>query len=152
EYREHETLMTTLTHFLRVSLISVAVAILVGSSSLRAGETSPEGASHSVGAALRPVGEVLRPDGTLAAIESGRKAPPTAPSSDSTPTPFTRDQLMAALTRVIGAHFNFEGELQLDLIRTWTPPARVANVWDLDVTEYPSVPASSMMLRCRVLA
>jgi flagellar basal body P-ring formation protein FlgA len=67
-------------------------------------------------------------------------------------TPFTRDLLIAALTRCIGSHFNLEGDLQLELLRPWTPPARVATVWELDVLEYPNVTSSSMMVRCRVLA
>ncbi len=75
-----------------------------------------------------------------------------AESAAGSPTPFTRDQLIDTITRKLTAHFNFEGELQLELIRPWTPPARVATVWELSVLEFPSVPASSMMLRCRVLA
>lgn len=68
------------------------------------------------------------------------------------PTPYTREQLVADLGREISAHFNLEGDLQLDLIRAWNPPARVATTWQLSVLEYPSVTSSSMMLRCRILA
>jgi len=75
-----------------------------------------------------------------------------ADSATAGATPFTRDQLIGSLTRTLTAHFNFEGELQLELIRPWTPPARVAAAWEINVLEYPSVPSSSMMLRCRVLA
>lgn len=75
-----------------------------------------------------------------------------AETAASASTPFTRDLLIGALTRTLTAHFNFEGELQLELLRPWTPPARVATAWELSVLEYPSVPSSSMMLRCRVLA
>ncbi|HEX7942758.1 MAG TPA: flagellar basal body P-ring formation chaperone FlgA [Gemmatimonadaceae bacterium] len=66
--------------------------------------------------------------------------------------PFTRDELMASLTRDLAAHFNFEGDLQLELIRPWTPPARVASRWELNILEYPSVPSAALMVRCRVLA
>lgn len=66
--------------------------------------------------------------------------------------PFTRDELIATLTRDLAAHFNFEGDLQLELIRPWTPPARVASRWELNVLEYPTVPSSALMVRCRVLA
>ena len=66
--------------------------------------------------------------------------------------PFSRDQLVTALTRDLAGHFNLEGELQLELVRTWSPPARVATAWSLTVLEYPSMPASSMLVRCRLNA
>jgi flagella basal body P-ring formation protein FlgA len=68
-----------------------------------------------------------------------------------TPAPFSRDQLTAALGRAIASHFNLEGDLQVELIRTWTPPAQAAVTWDLNVLEFPATPSASMMLRCRVL-
>jgi flagella basal body P-ring formation protein FlgA len=67
-------------------------------------------------------------------------------------TPLTRDALIASLARDVVAHFNLEGDLQLELLRAWTPPARVAAAWDISVLEYPAVPAASMLLRCRVIA
>lgn len=75
-----------------------------------------------------------------------------ANAADGATTPFTRDLLLGELSRKISSHFNLEGELQLELIRAWTPPSRVASAWDLQVLEYPTVTSSSMMLRCRVLA
>jgi flagella basal body P-ring formation protein FlgA len=81
------------------------------------------------------------PTGTVAA----RSAAPGA-------TPFTREQAIGALTRAITTHFNLEGELQLDFIRSWTPPARVAAVWEFEVIEFPAVPTSSMMVRGRMVA
>lgn len=76
----------------------------------------------------------------------------TAPAVRADATPFTRDLLVAALTQAIAGHFNLEGDLQLEVLRPWTPPARVAAAWELAVTEFPAVPASSMMLRARLLA
>ena len=67
-------------------------------------------------------------------------------------TPFTRDDLLAQLGQKVAAHFNLEGELQLELIRTWVPPARVAARWDVQVLEFPTLVSASMLLRCRVLA
>ena len=89
------------------------------------------------------------------AAASAVAVPPTAEASAAaaaTPTPFTRDQFLAELTRTLTEHFNLEGELQLELLRPWSPPAQVAATWALDVLEFPSVPSSSMLLRCRVLA
>jgi flagella basal body P-ring formation protein FlgA len=68
------------------------------------------------------------------------------------PTPLTREQLLRALTRELTAHYNFEGELQLELARDWAPPARVATAWQVNVLECPSVPSASMLVRARVLA
>jgi flagella basal body P-ring formation protein FlgA len=67
-------------------------------------------------------------------------------------SPFTQDACVAALSRELSAHFNLEGDLQLELLRAWTPPALVANDWQVAITEYPSVASSAMMVRCRLLA
>jgi flagella basal body P-ring formation protein FlgA len=73
-------------------------------------------------------------------------------ADQATVTPLTRDDLLAALTQHIAAHFNLEGELQLELLRAWTPPTKVATKWDVNILDFPSVPSSSMMVRCRVVA
>ncbi len=65
---------------------------------------------------------------------------------------FSREQVVATLTRALVAHFNLEGDLQLELLRAWTPPARAAQAWDLEVLEFPATASSTMMLRCRVVA
>ena len=70
----------------------------------------------------------------------------------SAPGPLTQEACTAALTRDLTSHFNLEGELQLELLRTWTPPALAAANWQVVVTEYPTTAASAMMLRCRLLA
>lgn len=80
---------------------------------------------------------------------SGLRAEPAAASA---PTPFTREQAIGSLTRAIAGHYNLEGDLQLEFIRPWTPPARVATVWELNVLEFPAVPTSSLMIRVRIVA
>ncbi len=71
----------------------------------------------------------------------------------STPaTPLTREVLLSTLARDLAAHFNLEGDLQLELVREWMPPAHVASSWQISVLEYPSVPSASMLVRCRVSA
>ena len=74
------------------------------------------------------------------------------PSSLAAPVPFARDQFISQLGSDLSSHFKLEGELQLELIRPWSPPARLAEAWSIELLEYPSVPASSMLVRCRVLA
>ena len=66
--------------------------------------------------------------------------------------PLAHEQFVAALTRDLAAHFNLEGNLQLELLRPWAPPARVAQAWTVTVAEYPTVPSASMLVRCRVFA
>lgn len=91
----------------------------------------------------------------LAAAWQLRAAPAgdvAAGATFATPTPLTREELISTLARDLAAHFNLEGDLELELARDWTPPARVAAVWQINVLEYPSVPSTSMLIRCRVLA
>lgn len=85
-------------------------------------------------------------------VSSSLPRPGVSDASAAPSTPFTRDLLISALTRALAAHFSLEGDLQLELLRAWTPPARVAAAWELQVLDYPSVPSTSMMVRCRVLA
>lgn len=77
---------------------------------------------------------------------------PTEIAAASSATTLTREQVLTLLTRDVAAHFNLEGDLQLELVRAWAPPARTASLWELNVLEYPSAASSSMLLRCRVLA
>lgn len=88
----------------------------------------------------------------LSALSATGVSPVIGRAAETPQTPFTRDELLASLTHSLTGHFNFEGELQLELIRPWTPPTRVASHWELNVLEFPSVPSSSMMARCRVVA
>ena len=67
------------------------------------------------------------------------------------PAPFTADQLVSALARDLSGHFQLEGDLELEALRPWIPPATTASTWSVAVTEYPPVPSSTMSVRCRVL-
>lgn len=67
-------------------------------------------------------------------------------------TPLSRDQFVALLTENLVSHFNLEGELQLELLRAWAAPARVAAQWSVEIAEYPALPAAAMLMRCRLLA
>ena len=89
---------------------------------------------------------------TVAAVRAGEALPPAAGEPAAAIGPFTRDQLVAALSRDLAGHFNLEGDLQLELVRAWAPPARVAAAWSLTVLEYPSMPSTSMLVRCELRA
>jgi len=66
--------------------------------------------------------------------------------------PLAQEEFVAALARDLQSHFNLEGELALDLLRAWAPPALVAREWQVQVTDYPQVPGAALLVRCRVLA
>lgn len=66
--------------------------------------------------------------------------------------PLTREALVSGLGRDLAAHFNLEGDLELELLRPWAPPAQIASAWTVRLVEYPPVASSSMMLRCRISA
>ena len=72
--------------------------------------------------------------------------------AETSPTPLTQDDFIAAIGRQLQAHFNLDGELTLELLRPWNRPDRVAREWQVFITEYPTVPGSSMLVRCRVSA
>jgi flagella basal body P-ring formation protein FlgA len=64
----------------------------------------------------------------------------------------TTETLLSKLTTELTSHFSLEGELNLELLRPWSPPAEEAYIWEVSVNEYPSKVASSMLVRCHVLA
>ncbi len=74
------------------------------------------------------------------------------PALPAAPAPLARETFMADLARDLRTHFNLEGDLQLDLIRPWTPPTGLAETWTLEMLEYPAVPTSSMLVHGRVVA
>lgn len=82
---------------------------------------------------------------TLAVFSAALRA------DEASATPLTQEHFLNALRQDLASHFNLDGDLQLELIRPWSPPERVASDWRLQITEYPAVPASSMLLRCRIL-
>lgn len=72
-------------------------------------------------------------------------------AEDPVASPLAQSQFTDLLARDLAAHFNLEGDLQLELIRSWSSPERVARDWQLQILEFPAVPATSMLLRVRVL-
>jgi flagella basal body P-ring formation protein FlgA len=74
------------------------------------------------------------------------------PIAFAAPVPLARDHFISQLTSDLSGHFKLDGELQLELLRPWSPPSRVAETWMIELLEYPTVAAGSMLVRCRVLA
>ena len=87
-----------------------------------------------------------------AALIAGAAEVSPAVAERSTAAPLTRDQFVTLLARDLTEHFRLEGDLQLELLRPWNPPAALAAKWTLEVQDYPLQPASSMLVRCRLLA
>lgn len=89
---------------------------------------------------------------TLARCALAQVSSTSAAAAPSPDTPLARDRFITSLAQELTAHFKFEGELQLELLRPWTPPARTARNWHVAIREFPTVPSSSMLVRCRVQA
>jgi flagella basal body P-ring formation protein FlgA len=88
----------------------------------------------------------------VGAVAPNRPGEQAASAVAPSAAPLAHEPFLAAVSRDLAAHFNLEGELQLELLRTWTPPERVATVWSVQLSEFPAVPSASMLVRCRVLA
>lgn len=67
-------------------------------------------------------------------------------------SPITPTQLLSALRHNLADHFRLEGDFQIEFVRPWTPPDRTAAAWDVVMSEYPPVPAGTMLVRCTLLA
>ncbi len=79
-----------------------------------------------------------------------------AATNDSTPsvdsTPLAQDDFTSALSGDLTAHFNLEGQLQIELLHAWSPPNQVARTWHVQVMDYPALPSASMLVRFRITA
>ena len=113
--------------------------------------------AHTIALMLAGLATLVRPAAARSnltfdsiAEPAGSLAPDTG--AVATPAPLTRALFTGELARGLGSHFNLEGDLELELIRTWAPPARVASLWRIEILEYPSLPSSSMLVRYRILA
>ena len=67
-------------------------------------------------------------------------------------SPLGEDQFTALVAHELAAHFNLEGDLQLELLRHWEAPNRVARRWSVSIVDFPVVPSSAMQVRCRLHA
>ncbi len=101
---------------------------------------------------MRPIFKVLAFGITSLAPFLARSIAAPENASTAMASPFSQENLVTDLSRDLSAHYNLEGDLQLELLRAWNSPDRVASNWQVQVLEYPTLPASSMLLRCRVLA
>jgi len=75
-----------------------------------------------------------------------------APAPAAAPVAFTTERMRNELGRLLANHFNLEGELEIELLHTWAPPARSAAIWQLEVLEFPAFATPMMAVRCRLVA
>jgi len=65
-----------------------------------------------------------------------------------------RARLLSEIAQELSAHFNAEGELQLEVMRPWLPvkgPAEAASGVTARLAEFPTALASTLLLRVRVI-
>ena len=75
-----------------------------------------------------------------------------APAESVAPATWGADELVDAVARELSAHFKLEGDLQLELLRPCPLGETKARAWSVLVTGYPSAMASSLLVRCRIIA
>jgi flagella basal body P-ring formation protein FlgA len=59
-------------------------------------------------------------------------------------------QFLPQLAAQLAAHFGVSGDLQLDLLRSWQPPAAPAGEWTMTVVAPPQVLVPQMVVRVRL--
>jgi flagella basal body P-ring formation protein FlgA len=87
-----------------------------------------------------------------AATGERTEAPTDGLGSAPAAGPLSSEQFLALVARDLAGHFGLKGDLQLELLRSWETPDRVARRWHVALLEYPAVPSSSMLVRCRITA
>jgi len=85
----------------------------------------------------------------LLACAAGRLA--AAPGDAPVPA-VTPERFLPQVREQLAAHFRIEGELQLDLLRTWFPPTTPAAPWEIQVITPPAALATQMIVRVRLVA
>jgi len=75
----------------------------------------------------------------------------TIPAAD-TPAPggITQEQLLADLSRQLSDHFQTRGDLQLELLRSWAPPAAATGFVEVVILDFPARLTSSLLLQVRL--
>lgn len=63
------------------------------------------------------------------------------------PVSMTEEQLLADVGQQLKAHYDWEGDLQITLLRPFTPPAPTADPIEVVVTEYPNTISTTLLIR-----
>ena len=76
--------------------------------------------------------------------------PPAAPAAAS--FTYSRDELLADLSRLLADHYRVDGELQLELLRAWASPAPSRSPLSAQLVEAPSLLTPTVSLRIRLVS
>ncbi|MFA5263328.1 MAG: flagellar basal body P-ring formation chaperone FlgA [Opitutaceae bacterium] len=74
-----------------------------------------------------------------------------APAITATEAVFTlnQEQVIAQVRDLVAAHFNLEGDFQIELLRPWVAPAPARAPISVTIAEFPAQLSSSMLLRIK---
>lgn len=76
----------------------------------------------------------------------------TAAPESVAPHTLTQAQLQSELSRQLYAHFNWEGDLQLELLRPWASLDSAAAPIEVVVIDYPATASSTLLVRARFVS
>src|SRR5438094_6452355 len=74
------------------------------------------------------------------------------PASASSSFTYSPENLTSDLTQQLTDRYRVNGELQVDLLRAWTPPRAVAEPIAFTLLEAPSTLSSTLLIRFRLQA
>lgn len=65
--------------------------------------------------------------------------------------PVTPENFLPKIARQLASEIRPDGELRLELVRQWTPPAEPAGPWTMEIVGLPAALSPNMILRCRLV-
>jgi len=81
-----------------------------------------------------------------------RPGPLAAAPGDEPVAAVTAERILPQIRDQLAAQFRVDGELQVDLQRTWLPPTTPATPWEIRVITPPTSLASQVIVRVRLVA
>jgi flagella basal body P-ring formation protein FlgA len=133
--------------------ISLALlgSLVLGSRSVLAQSGSLLSLSAQRSSAVDASGSTVDVHCTTPALPAAAPAAPAAaaPLPEKTVCTLTREAAIASLQRQLVEHYNLEGDLQLDLGRSWNDPAPSPHPLSITIIDYPSQASSTMPLRLK---
>ncbi len=102
--------------------------------------------------ALPALVAVLAVSAAAAPVAVPPVGPEPAAALVEAPVPVTPEYFLPQLVAQLSSHFRLEGELQLDLLRNWTPPATPATAWEMTIVAPPPSLAPQLIVRVRLVS
>lgn len=134
-------------------LISFALSAAALASRLSADSVSLDtGLAAHRSAAVDYSGAPIRADVPAAAPAPATPAPKESETAKAPTYVLTKDLLLSAVREQLVGHFNVEGDLQLELLRTWVDSVPLASPVDIAVLEYPMQLSSAVLVRVKAVS